>query len=172
MIASRAAGSGAGPSLGSTTVSRYWVIWILLGSAPASCRLLTPCTNVRRPDRQVRKRISAVLQTFLQVPVAARCLLRGDPSDLRHEQLADPGSLELQGERHPRGCAASQRFDRDASVGPDRSLDTADRPAARRGDLGDLLDLREFRTGDPARGDHARTDLAWAPRLDPCADDV
>ena len=29
---------------------------VLLGSAPASCRPLTPCTNGARPDRQVRRR--------------------------------------------------------------------------------------------------------------------
>lgn len=64
-------------------------------------------------------------QQLLQVPVTLGRDLRRHPSDLRDRQTAQPGPLEVEGERDVGAGPSVEWLNREGGVRPDWSIDAA-----------------------------------------------
>src|SRR6266545_6887978 len=107
---------------------------------------------------RLRAGLRAALEAFLQLLLVPRHLGRRlSADDERHQQLADPVSLEVEIDRHARTLSVLERLDRTLDHPPDGAIDTANGPAVRRIQLAHLHRHRPFAATNPAGRDDTRT---------------
>src|SRR6266511_2177757 len=114
---------------------------------------------------ELRAALEPCLQ-LLQIP--GHLCPRLPPHEERHEQPADPVALEVERDRHARTIAVPERLDGALDDPPDRAVDTANGPAARTIQLGELHRHRPLARTDPPGHDgpraHGGSDVALPAR--------
>src|SRR6266508_1732717 len=106
---------------------------------------------------RLRAGLRAALEAFLELLLVPRRLGRRlSADDERHQQLADPVSLEVEIDRHARTLAVIERLDRTLNHPPDGAIDTANGPAVRRIQLAQLDRHCPVSATDSAGDDNSR----------------